>query len=330
MSIGHWALGIDRLTRRVLSGLAAAGGLALFVWAVRRAGTAAILDGVARVGWGLIAILAIGGARFLLRAASWRLCLPPGAPLTLARCAAAFVAGDAVGSVTPLGLVASEPTKIFLTRHHLATRESVASLALENLVYAASVLAMIAAGLIVLLVTVPVPTAWRGATFGALAAIGVALGVAALLVRGTRTASTAPVSQQRGWRARLWAVCAEVGRFSAAHPSRLLAVFALDLAYHALAVLEVFLTLGWLLGDLRPTLAQAIVFEALNRVVTVAFKFVPFRVGVDEALTGALARVLVVNPAAGVALAVVRKVRNLFWAGIGLSIVAAHPARSRS
>ena len=63
LSIGHWALGIDRLTRRVLSGLAAAGGLALFVWAVRRAGTAAILDGVARVGWGLIAILAIGASK---------------------------------------------------------------------------------------------------------------------------------------------------------------------------------------------------------------------------------------------------------------------------
>jgi hypothetical protein len=29
------------------------------------------------------------------------------------------------------------------------------------------------------------------------------------------------------------------------------------------------------------------VFEALNRVVTVAFKFVRSRVGVDEALTGA-------------------------------------------
>ena len=52
-------------------------------------------------------------------------------------------------------------------------------------------------------------------------------------------------------------------------------------------MLEVFLTLRWLLGDRSPTLAQAIVFEALNRVVTVAFKFVPFRVGVDEALSGA-------------------------------------------
>jgi len=80
------------------------------------------------------------------------------------------------------------------------------------------------------------------------------------------------------------------------------------------------------MGDQSPTLAQAVVFEALNRVVTVAFKFVPFRVGVDEALTGAAAPMLAVNPAAAVALAVVRKVRNLFWSLVGLLIIAAHPA----
>ena len=56
-------------------------------------------------------------------------------------------------------------------------------------------------------------------------------------------------------------------------------------------MLEVFLTLRWLLGDRSPTLEQAIVFEALNRVVTVVFKFVPFRVGIDEALSGGLAPV---------------------------------------
>src|SRR5436305_1205849 len=83
------------------------------------------------------------------------------------------------------------------------------------------------------------------------------------------------------------------------HPARLWRVFALDLAFHALAVLEVYITLQWLLADQSPTLVQAIVFEALNRVVTAAFKFVPFRVGIDEATAGALAPMLSVNPAAG-------------------------------
>ena len=71
------------------------------------------------------------------------------------------------------------------------------------------------------------------------------------------------------------------------------------------------------------------VFEALNRVQMLAFKFVPFRVGVDEALTGALAPALAVPAAVGVTLAIVRKVRNLFWSAIGLALMAGGARRAR-
>ena len=99
--------------------------------------------------------------------------------------------------------------------------------------------------------------------------------------------------------------------------------------FYLLAVIEVFLTLQWLLGDLSPTFGQGVAFETLNRVVTVVFKFVPFRIGVDEALSAAVAPMLAVNPAAGVSLAVVRKVRSLFWSAVGLGIIAAHPSSTR-
>jgi hypothetical protein len=105
-------------------------------------------------------------------------------------------------------------------------------------------------------------------------------------------------------------------------------VFGLHLAFHALAVVEIFFTLRWVLGDTSPTLAQAMVFEALNRVITVGFKFVPFRIGVDEAASGWLATLLALDPAVGVTQAVIRKVRNLAWSGVGLAVVAAHPART--
>jgi hypothetical protein len=308
----------------LLGGLA---GAALFAYAVERAGTAEIVDGVRRVGWGLLAILALAGIRFLVRAECWRLCMPPATRLTHRQALAAFLAGDAVGNVTPLGLLASEPTKIFLTRHHLATRESIASLALENLVYAASVVTMVGVGVTVLLATVALPPALLWIGVGILAALG-AVAVAALrLLRGTW-------DEERGarprWRERLAGVRVAVLGCSADYRRRLWRVFALDLLFHALAVLEVFVTLQLLLGDRAVTVAEAIVFESLDRLVIVLFKFVPFRIGVDEALSGALAAVLAIDPAAGVALAVVRKIRNLFWSGVGLAIVVAHPARTRS
>src|SRR5215510_8678716 len=141
--------------QRILTIAAALGGLVLFAYAVRRAGVAEILDGIRRVGWGLVPILLLAGLRFLVRAEAWRLCGPAGTRLPLRQAFMAFLAGDAMGNITPLGLIASEPTKVFLTRHHLATRQSIASLAADNLVYVLSVVVMIALGLGLTLATVP-------------------------------------------------------------------------------------------------------------------------------------------------------------------------------
>ena len=99
----------------------------------------------------------------------WRMCMPAGTRLSFGQALSAFLAGDAVGSVTPLGLLASEPTKVLLTRHHLATGDSVASLAIENLIYTASVAAMVVVGLVVVLATVPLTAVWQLEIVAALA-----------------------------------------------------------------------------------------------------------------------------------------------------------------
>ena len=308
-----------------LTVLAALGGLVLFGYAVRRAGVAEIVDGVRMVGWGLFPILGLAGARFLLRACAWRLCMPPDSRLSIAQAFGAFVAGDAIGNLTPLGMFASEPTKVFLTRHRLATRESVASLATDNLLYAASIAAMVGLGVVVALLTTPLSVAWRDGALAGLAAGVIGAAITLRLLQGTwrEESGTRPA-----WRETLAGLRRSVLAFSTDQPVRLAQIFLLDLSFHVLAVLEIFLTLRWLLGDRSPTLSQAIVFEALNRVVTVVFKFVPFRVGIDEALSGGIAPIIAVEPVAGVTLAVVRKVRNLVWTGVGLALIAAHPAHA--
>jgi hypothetical protein len=306
--------------RKLLTAAAAVGGAALFAYAVRRVGVADILDGVRRVGWGLSAILAMGGIRFALRAEAWRLCTPPAARLPMRRALAAFLAGDAVGNLTPLGLIASEPTKVLLTRHHLATRESVASLAVDNLIYSASVVALVATGIIVMLVTVPMPFAWEEWGVAGLLALAAFCAAAVLALRRGGPRGTDPsVLRQR-----LTTLRGAVLEFSAGHPARLWRAFAFDVLFHVVAIAEAFVTLRWLLGDQSPTVAQALIFEALNRVLNVAFKVVPFRVGIDEAASGAFAPLMGIDPVTGVSLAVIRKVRNLCWAAVGLAIIAGH------
>jgi hypothetical protein len=314
-----------RVPARLLVAACTIGGAALFAWVVRRTGPADILDGIQRVGWGLPAILALAGLRLAVRAGAWRQCMPPGAALPYGRAFSAFLAGDTAGTITPFGMLASEPTKVFLTRHDLATRDSIASLAIENLLYTASVGAMVATGLVVVLATVPLSAGWRWLLAATLAALLAGTAAAWRVMQGTwdeRRGARSPLRQRAA------AARQAVAGFAAAHPGRLWRAFAFDAAFHALAVIEVWLTLRWLIGGAGPTLAQAVIFESVNRVIIVAFKFVPFRIGVDEALTGALAPVLSLNANAGVSLAVIRKVRGLFWAAIGLVVIAAHPTRT--
>jgi hypothetical protein len=185
---------------------------------------------------------------------------------------------------------------------------------------------MIVVGSVLLLVTTPLPPLVTRIVMVGLVALVMIVGLAIVFLRRGQARFDRRLSVRMS---ALQGVYQQIAGFAANHPWRLPRIFALDLAYHALAVLEVFVTLEWLMGASSPTLVMAIVFETLNRVETVLFKMVPFRVGVDEALTGALAPLIAVTPVAGVALAVVRKVRSLFWAAVGLLAVALHPATAR-
>lgn len=311
--------------RHVITVAAALGGGLLFVYAIRDVGWSEVAAGIRRVGWGLLPILGLAGLRFVLRAEAWRSCMPRHVRIPFRQALAAYLAGDAIGNVTPLGLIASEPTKVFLVRHRLATREAASSLAIDMFVYSTSVAAVIGIGLIALLFTVALPGVWREAILAALAALVAGVAVAWRMLGGT----WAPERGERPrWRARLAVLRESVLAFSAGAPRQLWRVFLLHLGFHAAAFLEVYIALQWLLVEAAPTLAQALVFTALDRLVIVAFKFVPFRIGVDEASSGGVADLLGWPSAVGVTLAILKKVRSLVWTAVGLLLIAAHPAQA--
>lgn len=301
-------------------------GVALFTYAIRSVGWANVLSGINRVGWGLVPILALAGLRFVLRAAAWRMCMPPHAQFTLGQAFAAFLSGDAVGNVTPLGLLASEPTKVFLIRHRLATREAVSSLAVDFVIYSTSAVTMIVVGVAVLLASdaVSLSLGWREILIGVLVALSAGVVVAFRVLGGTWKPER---GQRPPWRARLASLRESVLAFSAGHPARLWRVFLLDLMFQAVAVMEVFLTLQWLLPE-APTVAEAVMFSALDRAIIIAFKFIPFRLGIDEASAGGMAVLLGWPQVTGVALALIKKVRSIAWVGVGLILIAAHPSQA--
>jgi hypothetical protein len=311
--------------RRLLVAIAAALiGILLFTYAIRSVGWSNVVSGIDRVGWGMVPILMLSGLRFVLRAAAWRMCMPPHAQFTLRQAFAAFLSGDAVGNVTPLGLFASEPTKVFLVRHRLATREAVSSLAVDFVIYSISAVTMVVVGLSVLLIRMPLTLGLREVVVGLMAALVGGVLFVVWKLRGTWKLER---GERPLWRARLAAFRESIHASSAGQLSRLWRVFGLDLLFQAAAVTEVYLTLRWLLPT-PPTVSEAIMFSALDRGILMAFKFIPFRLGIDEFLSGALANALRWDPVTGVAVALIRKVRSIVWVGVGLLLIAAHPSQA--
>ena len=311
--------------------LAATLGLALFVYAIRHAGVGAVADGIARLGWAFAAVVALGGLRFAARAAAWLRCLERGHRLRLRDVFPAVVAGDALGNLTPLGVIVSEPAKALLLRRRAPLGRTLPALAVENLFYALSAVLVIAGGLAALPFLLQAPgRLWLAATVVCVALAALLAG-AHWVIRSRVPVGSALLAwlHRRGIAPRLAARGAERARaledrMHALYPrawSDLLPVALLELAFHACAVVEIFLVLA-LIAPRQPTLLDAFVLESTNRLIAVVFRFVPLRIGVDEAGTGLLAELLAFGTAAGVTLAIVRKGRMLVWTALGLAALA--------
>lgn len=307
----------------------AAAGLALFAITLRQTGLDPILEGIRRVGLAFPLILAIAGARLWLRARAWTLCIDTPSALPASDAFKAVVAGDALGNLTPLGLLASEPAKAAFVRHRLPLVAALSAITIENLLYTASVAIVIASGTGALLLSFDVPRPLRLASLGAAIAIAsMVLAGVVVLARGWRVLSGTVERLGRraphGVRTRL-AKLRELEEgiygFNQRRPGRIGQVLAIDAAFHALGVAEIWVTLALLTGTI-PGLLTAFVLEAVNRAITVAFKFVPLRLGVDEAGTELLTRTLALPAGLGVTMAIVRKARVLAWNVVGVVLLA--------
>ena len=304
-------------------------GVAVLVATVRQVGWAEIRDGLSAVGVWFVAVVALGGVRFLARAVAWTRCArQSGATLAVGQAFAAGIAADAVGNLTPLGLLASEPTKVLLVRRSMPTGPALASVALDNAFYTGSVIVMLATGAWLLVRQAALPRTLTIAAEGVL--VGVAVGAAVAVWAARRRPAVLSWAAQRaasllGREARPPAVLHDIeSRFYGvvSWPAKTLAAVAgWQAVFHVAAVAEVWLVLSVLSGG-ETALTDAFILESTGRLVTVLFKVVPFRVGVDEAGAAVVAAAIGVPVSDAVALALVRKLRILVWNGAGLAVLA--------
>jgi hypothetical protein len=307
-------------------------GLLLFAYFVRKAGVPQIIDGIKRLGFGFLLILAISAMRQVVRSLAWTKCFEAPYVIRFRDAFAARVMGDALGNIIPLASIAvSEPSKAAFVTNRVPLLASLSALALENIFYSLSVAIFIFSGTVALLIAFPLKPALRYASFATLVVTILIVPLGYIIIRKQWKFLSGSISLLHGrGLGRTWTEKAiprartledRIYGFYQRHSTRLLLILALEMCFHLAGVLEIYTTLWFISDVIAPTLLTAFILESVNRVINVVFKFIPFRLGVDEAGTGMLAKALGFTQAIGAALAIVRKARDMFWTGVGVALI---------
>jgi uncharacterized membrane protein YbhN (UPF0104 family) len=297
-----------------------AAGILLFIYTLQTAGLATITQQLRQIGFGFVVVLALSAVRMMVRAKAWSLCIEENEHFTFGQAFRAFIAGDAVGNITPFGPIASEGAKALLSRRNLATSAAFSSVLLENIFYSISVAIMVMIGILAFLLGYR-PTNTTLTLSLSLATIAV---VSVLAVWWLLNSQPRVLSRFLTHDAVLDAED-RVFRFAQTRRDRVGRILLLELSFHAAAVAEIYFLLVMLIGRSGAPagrfLLMAVILGTVERLITIAFKFVPLRLGVDHVGAGTVAAILGIGSATGITIATVRTARNLFWAALGVILM---------
>jgi Lysylphosphatidylglycerol synthase TM region len=307
-----------------------------FALLVSTIGTAPITEALACLGPALGLVVGVELFAILANALSWRSAIDRErrGEVPFVRLVAARIVGDALNYVIPAG--AGEISKVRVLSRYIPMESALASVALAKVTEG---IALGVFGLLGLAAVWPVvaarpasavpivAAALAGAGLAAGSLVAVRFGLIAAVVRlfqrlksglvmdsrldlAPATAEREAASGRQGW-------TGSVGVSTAWH-----------LAGWLVNVAELWLACRFL--GLRPSLGVVFAGEALGALCDAVFFFVPMRIGAAEGGRVFLFALLGLGAAQGLALGVVRRVRELTWTAVGLAIYPWLGTRART
>jgi hypothetical protein len=304
-------------------------GSALFAYSIKVLGLANIEDAFGRIGWGFGAILLLSGAREAVRTLAWTHTIEGPVRLSFRDAFRARLAGEAFNTLLPMGMLVGEPMKAEHVGHRLPFTTAFTALAVELAFYGASLVLLLSAGVVTLFPS-------SGVLFIAVMSLMI---VPLVRNRNRRIGIVEPpgasqdhiatvitrVSEKLRW------LGGPVLRFASLNPRRVWRLMVLEATYQFFAVAEVYLTLSLIMPEhiawSSTAWSSALVLETVSRAVTIVFKMLPMRLGVDEAGAAVFADRLGLGSATGITLALVRRMRLLCWSAVGIVFVLMRSTR---
>jgi hypothetical protein len=291
---------------------------------------------IRQLGVALPLALLCSGLWHLARTWAWASCFRRPRRIGFLRLARVRLSAEAFSYLTLRG-IAGEPLKIVLLTDAVDPREATAAVALERVAYLIGTTIIVGVGSVLAMIGLPLTPVWFRVfrAFGIAAVVITALTTIVVTGRGTYLQSLlarmdravgARFSENRVLRF-VTAVERQMLDLVRGNPRRLAVLMLATLASYVCMALEAWVILSAAGTEITPNAALAV--ETFSRVASFASAFIPANLGALEA--SSLAAVTAVGAVTGgAALALARRLRGLFWAGVGLALYPRNPRPARS
>jgi Lysylphosphatidylglycerol synthase TM region len=301
-------------------------GVSLLGYMLHRAGPGAVWKQVQAVGWGLALIIILGGLSQLIKTCAWRQTFAcDTSALSWSRSLGAQLVSDAVGQLGFAGKLLGEGLRISMLGSAVPLANGISSSAIDGGLHAFTAVVVTVLGVIATLLLAPLDGRWR---------IYVLL-LAAVLIA---IVAISAVAVARGWQL-MGNAARAIGRLPRLHklvssklsvidsaehnlltfyrdePVAFWASLMLNLLWHAMAVLEVYLILRFMGADVG--VVSAFAMEGLTKMINLVGVLSPGNLGTYEGGNMLIANLFGVTGTAGLTLALCRRARSIFWAAVG-------------
>jgi uncharacterized protein (TIRG00374 family) len=228
--------------------------------------------------------------------------------------------GEAVNATTPLAAMGGEPVKVVVLkkRYGIGYRESVASLVLARTTTVIALVIFLTIGFALMLDQPLLSTTYKTSAGLGLALLALGIGLFFLVQRLKVSSLTGRWILRARLSARIERILGHVGdmeerliRFYSRHRGRFAAALGLTLASWLLGTVELYVTL-WLLGN-PVSFTDAWIIEAVAQLVRAATFVIPASIGAQEGAFVLIAGAITGEPSLGLAVALVRRAREIVW-----------------
>ena len=323
---GGTAATLQSLIRLSLRFFAALLGLGLLSYLVFRSGPGVVWKQLQTVGWGLALVIVLGGFSQFIKTCAWRKAFTCDiSQLSWSRSFVAQLISDAMGQFGVAGKVVGEGARISLLGRAVPLSNALSAGAIDGGLHTFSALVVTVLGISAILMIGPVSIRWRVYAALLIAALVSVVILAVVALRnhwqlvGNATRAIGRLPRLHNWVSDKQPIVDSAEdnllSFRDKAPAAFWATLIFNLLWHMLAVLEVYIILRFLGAGF--TVSGAFIVEGLTKVINLVGALNPGNFGTYEGGSMLIAKMFGVPTTAGLTLALCRRVRTVFWAGVG-------------